>query len=459
MLNRRTLIIILFLLTTSLFGLLACQANLQEEALADSFVKVTPRNSTTETPVMEKNPTEAAGALVIPTATPSATPTSTSTPLPVNSFLETFDGDPASPQPWPPVDWDVTVHSRDRETWFALEEIPAAHGPNCEPPPATHLITAYEETVYKCRNHMMTALRATGYGVIYLAPNQLVDFSEGEAVIKFDLSTLRTSNRDWIDIWISPYEDNLQLPLRSTLPDLTGEPRRAVQVFQDIGQFTEDGQMIGARFKAKMVNQFDVQELKTQESRGYEQLLTPDAKRRDTFELRISQTHLKFGMPDYDLWWIDTEIPPLDWSQGVVQLGHHSYNPLKECPDTCAANTWHWDNVYISPAKPFTILRADKRYVDEETTATLNFPAPAPQNAHLRFAGIGNNLEVSVDGGTIWQAAQLQAQQEELLAEEHFKSYWMPIPAGTSSVQLRGEAWWGAGWHVRDISIWSPEAE
>jgi hypothetical protein len=32
-------------------------------------------------------------------------------------FLETFDGSPASPQPWQPADWDVTIHSRDPSTW------------------------------------------------------------------------------------------------------------------------------------------------------------------------------------------------------------------------------------------------------------------------------------------------------------------------------------------------------
>ena len=30
---------------------------------------------------------------------------------------------------------------------------------------------------------------------------------------------------------------------------------------------------------------------------GYESILTPVSTRRDTFELRISRTHLKFGMP------------------------------------------------------------------------------------------------------------------------------------------------------------------
>ena len=62
----------------------------------------------------------------------------------------------------------------------------------------------------------------------------MVDFSGGEAVVRFDLSTLRTSPRDWVDIWLTPYEDHLQLPLDNWLPDLTGEPSRSVHLRMDL---------------------------------------------------------------------------------------------------------------------------------------------------------------------------------------------------------------------------------
>ena len=39
----------------------------------------------------------------------------------------------------------------------------------------------------------MTSINASGYGVIYLTPDQMVDFSAGEAVVRFDMSTFRTS--------------------------------------------------------------------------------------------------------------------------------------------------------------------------------------------------------------------------------------------------------------------------
>ena len=148
-----------------------------------------------------------------------------------STFLETFDGEPDAPAPWNPVNWDVTVHSRDPATWSSLDPVDAAHGPGCEAPPATHLVTEYAGAVYTCRNHMMTALRGDAYGVVYLTPSRLVDFSESEAVISFDVSTLRTSARDWWDVWITPYDDALQLPLDlDASADLTGPPRNALRV-------------------------------------------------------------------------------------------------------------------------------------------------------------------------------------------------------------------------------------
>jgi hypothetical protein len=397
--------------------------------------------------------------LVLPFAEPSLPAESgqppdsfTLTPDQPLRFDQTFDGQPAAPAAWRPADWDVTVHSREIERWLSLDPVAAAHGPQCEAPPASHDVHSYEEAVYRCRDHVMTALNASDYGVIYLTPNHLVDFSQGEAVIRFDLSTERTSNRDWVDVWITPYEDNLQLPLEDWLPDLSGEPRHAIHVRMEFG----DRAALSGRFRAEIVQDFAAEALPEAVTRGYESFLDPSPAQRETFELRISSSYLRFGMPAYDIWWVDTPLPnELEWTQGVVQFGHHSYNPMKNC-DTCRPNTWHWDNVTIEPAVPFTILPADRRYLDDQSGPLVAFRAPAPANAHLRFAGIGENLEVSFDRGKTWQPAQLQAQEET--ADEHFKSYWTPIPAGVSLVHIRGDDWWGGGWHVRDISIWaSPE--
>jgi hypothetical protein len=89
----------------------------------------------------------------------------------------------------------------------------------------------------------------------------------------------------------------------------------------------------------------------------------------------------------------------------VVQFGHHSYDPTRNCP-TCGPNTWHWDNVSLSSAIPFTMLRADRRSVDPDTDPALHFPGPAPAHARLRFAAVGRQVAVSTDGGATWQPAQ-----------------------------------------------------
>jgi hypothetical protein len=103
---------------------------------------------------------------------------------------------------------------------------------------------------------------------------------------------------------------------------------------------------------------------------------------------------------------------------------------------------------------PLTIVRGAPRFVDGSASSEVTFPTPAPENAHLRFAGFGNNLQVSFDGGVTWQAARVQAQAKSDAG--HFSSYWTPVPVGVKSVQIRGQGgWWGGQWMVRDISIWA----
>lgn len=156
-------------------------------------------------------------------------------------------------------------------------------------------------------------------------------------------------------------------------------------------------------------------------------------------------------------YWFDVAIdPPLTWDQGVVRIGHHSYTPDKDCKKpgdrSCQPNTWHWDNVEISPAVPFTILHADRRYVDTENPSVV-FEKPAPDGAYLRFSAIGSNLEVSFDQGKTWQLAIKQTQKKDV--EDHFSSYWTPVSSGVTSVHFRDQRWSGGDWHARNISIWS----
>jgi hypothetical protein len=355
-----------------------------------------------------------------------------------------------------------------------MEQMDAQHGSDCAAPPASHTITAYDDTVFLCHEHMMTALHSSGYAEIMMTPNRLADFRNGEAVIKFDLSTFRTSSRDWVDVWITPFDQNVQLPLEDWLPDLSGYPENAVH-------FRLNTYLGGTVWGAETIRNFvaDNAEIVAnnvgQAWQGQETVLTPSMTERTPVEIHISRTHIKIGLPTFDYWWVDSNITDLGWDTGTVQFGHHSYSYDKGCVDispgaTCGPNTWHWDNFSISPALPFTIIRGDRRQVDWHDTPEnqpVTFAAPAPANAHLRFdERSGTQPEFSVDGGTTWTLATLQPASRvpdgvfAARAQEVFSSYWTPIPEGTTSILVRGEGgYWGSNWKAADFSIWAAPAE
>lgn len=322
----------------------------------------------------------------------------------------------------------------------------ADHGPDCAAPPATHVIARTDDMVFRCNNHIMTSVNA-GYGAVYLTPNALLDFSEGEAVLRWDMSTLRTSSRDWVDIVLMPWEQNLQVNYIDV-----HMPQEAVHLLLGGSQV----------FIPSVVRNYEETRLSADTYHNWDMVLadhglTASATRRDTFELRLSRTHMKLSFPAYDFTWIDTDInPPLTWDQAVVQLNHRSYNPEKSCnfDGTCRPNTWHWDNINLSPAEPFTILRGDRRYVDSTTTGVVNFGAPSPENARLRFAGVGQPITYSIDGGVTWLSPTVQARDPG--KPEVANAYWTPIPAGVTSIQFRGTPNGGRDWGVQDIAIWAP---
>lgn len=380
------------------------------------------------------------------------------TPPPIINFTETFDGMPASPQPWSSPNFDVQVHSRDQNTWLKLETMQAAHNIACGPPPATHFDDgSYPNAVFQCHDHVMTALNAGGYGEIYLTPDSLVDFSQQEAVVRFDMSTLRSSFRDWVDLWVTPYDQNLALPIDTDV-DLQGAPKDSVHIRMAV---SDSGVFSGAVYR-----NFIALPMQQSSYRGYEAVLNPSAINRTTFELRIRQNHVKFGLPDYNLWWIDTYIDNLGWNRGILQLGHHSYNPTKDCKNSnlaCLPNTWHWDNLSIEPALPFTMIKADRRFViNGDPNPVVVFNAPAPAGAFLRFSGIGT-IDLSFDGRTFIHATKAQSSELPGIGNyhpEHLSNYWVSIPQGTQTVKLRfsDDDWYTTASFsmiAKDFAIWS----
>jgi len=367
-------------------------------------------------------------------------------------YTFTFAGSPPAPLPWNPTTWDLQIHKRGIGS--DMEPTLAQHGADCAPTPAMHPIHTLAEAVFICRNHLMTAINDRGYGVIYLTPDNMVDFSGDGAVIGFNLSTLRTSQRDWIDLWVSPFAENLATPFQDQNPDLQGPPRDAIHIKMD----QNNGQTI---FRGEIYRGFRGSGL-DHSWQGLESVVASSGVTRTRFALYLTRTHVRFGLPESHVWWIDADVAALDWTRGVVQLGHHSYFPTKAdgCGPpidvrTCSGDTWHWSNFSISSAVPFTILPGDPRWVSPSAPGPVSFPAPAPPNAFLRFSGIGPQCctyDVSFDRGVSWRPAQRQDQLGT--ADEHFTTYWMPVPARTQSVQLRGRNWWGGPWWVRDVSIW-----
>jgi hypothetical protein len=165
------------------------------------------------------------------------------------------------------------------------------------------------------------------------------------------MSTLRTSSRDWVEVLVVPWGDDLQTMNDGQSPS----PRNGIRLEMRNSVGNTD-------FNIFVLRDGAAEQLADPFGPVYDKVLTPSAERRDTFELRLSRTHLKFGLPAYNLWFADKDIAALGWTQGLVHLGHYSYNPEKDenpkCgPGGCGPNTWHWDNVSLNPAAPFTIER------------------------------------------------------------------------------------------------------
>ncbi len=376
-------------------------------------------------------------------------------PTAPGAFLATFDADPSSPLGvCGASEWDIQIHSRNNGTWYELDPMDAQHGEDCGPPPASHPTHGrHASAVFLCRNHLMTALNAGGYGVVYLTPNQLFDFSSG-GTLTFDISTERMSSRDWWDVIISPYEDNLALPLISDLSagvDLQGEPRNAIHIGTDNGEghpalkVLRDGELIRPAPHGAGANE------------GIPETVN-QAATRQRFQLTIANGRMSFARlasataPGIVFW--DVAFEP-HFTVGVVQFGQHSYTPTKDGAGVPA--TWHWDNIGFSPAIPFTINRAVERYADPDEP-DVHFEQPAGEDAMLRFGAIGL-VELSFDGGRTWSEARRQegiAQSRGESHPEHFSSFWTPAPPGTTSVRFRfkREDWYTGPYLAAGIAIW-----
>jgi hypothetical protein len=417
------------------------------------------------------------------------------------------------PAQWKPTNFDVAFHTKDRAYWLRPEPFRGMHGTGCQPfqevetlgsganairpgDAGSHAVATYDDMNYRCRNHMMTAIKATQYGVIYVTPGALVDLNGGEAVIKFALSTFRSSGNDWVDVWVTPWAENLALPLDGALTsvDLQGPPKRAIHVRMTAGN---RGHSAFQAFYVTGHAEYPIGPGPGGTTNGYESVLNaangqspPVSTRRDTFELRLTATHVKFGMRKVagnnanKVWggaasitWIDADLPaglpPMTWGPSVVQFGHHSMlgAAADAEPATQGGGTWHWDDYTLAPAVPFTILRATNveaaslpsgRYADgKHPDMQLASPMPAAGSRFLRFAAFGDNVRVRF-GKEKWVDAEPQPAQQSL--DGRFRSYFVAIPADVGSTtaltfkakkdKAAGDASDDDDWVIRDVAVW-----
>lgn len=375
-------------------------------------------------------------------------------------FTFNWTATPAAPEPWVPGalnDWDL-IANIDGPT-DNNGTMDAGHGADCSPPPATHQVTTLAESVFLCKGHMMTAIYGggnafVGYGAIYFAPAQLVDWSSGTARITWKISTERTSTRDWWAVNLSPFDENLVVPGGGSVA-YNGNPPDGLSIYVDngvcrrgIGTVLRMGFMAGSSSTDLDVGGACV-----------EDVVPPSAATRTEFELDVAAGHVKLWMPGTQTVFYDGPAN-LNFKRAVLQLSHHSYNPAKgEAVNTGGSgagpgrpNTFHWSDISISPAVPFTMLRPQQPFsLHDGRAPTLTLPRAAPANAFLRFAALGDP-EISLDGGP-WQPARVQGSYN---AGEHFASFWTPVPEGTTRIAIRGRPnGSGLAWWVEDVSVWS----
>lgn len=377
--------------------------------------------------------------------------TSSSTP---GAFVELWDSSPSTPEVWDPSDWLILSHWRDPVNWENGKAVDVHHdGATCGgvtetglDPGTMHHISTRPEGRYLCNGHLMSGLDGQEYGLIYFMPPAMVDFSSGPGTISWDLSTLATSNRDWVDVWVTPYEDDVAAPFEpesSLNVDFQGVPRNGLWVKQ----------VNGAQWVVHWIADDVVTEVGVVDVPAGPKL--PSAAHRSPMEITLTPTTVSFGfLPDAGF--TDGNVTTFTlpskatWRQGTVKFGHHSYNPLKDCPTTgmgaaCTPSTWHWDNVRIEPSVPLAIERAAPEVViadssSADTPQTVSWTAAAPADAVLKFSGLCQP-RIRFDAKEAFVEVPLapfqgQGSDGVTRAVEHASSWQVAVPEGATSAEL-----------------------
>jgi hypothetical protein len=367
--------------------------------------------------------------------------TATTLPPTGTSFLETFDGTPTNPEPWNNLDWNVFQTARDNYAWANPEATEGHHAySNCGDVASggSHLITTWPETVFKCNGHIMTSINGNpGYSAIYLSPPAMTDFSAGSSTIQFDVSTFAASTRDWLDVLITPLSDFMQYPFRSDLDvDGSGLPNRAIHIEQE---FNTD------EWKIEIVRNGGTPQILGVLNIPFDQIGGRSKVTRTPVRIVVSSTSITLSYPTAPGASLTVNFADLGWNQGVIQLGHHSYDPSKD--GAGSPNTWHWDNVSVNPAKLFYQRQATPERtgapIYDSNVRTVSFGNPAPANSSLMFAG-SCGVQVRDSPTAAWRNTTIIGPNTH---PEHVQSYKVTVPQGSTSVEFRfvDNQWFGTG--------------
>jgi hypothetical protein len=236
------------------------------------------------------------------------------------------------------------------------------------------------------------------------------------------------SARDWIDMWITPFDDLLAVPIDAQGPTAyQGHPRNAIHV-----RNSND-----ARSWTVTV----IRDFREVQSRTFRlpASVRPSATDRSAFELRIRRHSLRFGMPTQNRWVTLRATAP--FTKGVIQWAQHSYNPTKDNSGVPA--TWHWDNFFVTPATRLAMSRVTPRrtIANNGAVRTLRFAAPAKRGARLAFGGV---CRIEINFGDGWRAAPKQPASRGNSVVESSASYLVPVPAGATRARVRfsGDGWY-----------------
>lgn len=367
-----------------------------------------------------------------------------------------WDGVPTAPQ-------RASIHSEfqnfslgfynsHQDKWYVSPVMQAGHGTACQGPPSTHAISNPLDVHYVCNEHLMSAINGLdGYAAAYITPNKLLDFSAGPAVFQFEMSTQQDSGRDWVDVMVMPYLDN---SFSWQEAGAQFNPKEGIQA------------ILQGQWNLKRISNFATQNIEVDFfPKLMEQVNTGvnQAAQRQLFKLTVSTTHARMEMMASatntcagSCVFFDRDIPVLPFSQAVVTIGHHSYNPTKDNAGIPA--TWHFDELTLTPSLPITVIHpqdTSRRIVPSTPGGSdmdVHFAAPAPANSYLRVNAVGF-VEMSFNGGASWTAGR-DVTPPTAATEPH--TFFTAIPAGVQDVRFRLSGPHINGQrHASDFSIWS----